>query len=327
MTNPLGELKQINVREQWPDEPKDFTPWLAQEENIARLGAAIGIDLEVESTEAAAGPYSADILARDTITSDYVVIENQLGRTDHDHLGKSITYAAVLNASTIVWIAGNFTEEHKKALDWLNDNSSNDISYFGVGLELWQIDDSSPAVRFNVISRPAEFARRSAAKILNKELSESQKLQLDWWTEFREALLDRTDLSSSQQPRPSGGYSVALGRAGVSINCRVSMYDNSLAVRIYMQNKYNSESALSQLIAQKDKIEAEIGESLLWDAVPDASDKVIAITREGDISRKANWRENMEWMVEMTKKFRTVFRPRVLQLDLSATPEDTEGVG
>jgi hypothetical protein len=105
------------------------------------------------------------------------------------------------------------------------------------------------------------------------------------------------------------------------------MYDNSLAVRIYMQNKYNSESALSQLIAQKDKIEAEIGESLLWDAVPDASDKVIAITREGDISRKANWRENMEWMVEMTKKFRTVFRPRVLQLDLSATPEDTEGVG
>ena len=119
MSEELGELHRVDLRIYWSNEAAEFTPWLASEENIAKLAEALGIDLEVESTEVAAGPYSADILARDTVTGDYVVIENQLGKTDHDHLGKAITYAAVLNASAVVWIAGQFTDEHKKSLDWL----------------------------------------------------------------------------------------------------------------------------------------------------------------------------------------------------------------
>ena len=119
----LGELKLVNLREVWPHESADFTPWLAEESNIHRLGAAIGMELEVENVEVAAGPFAADILARDTASGDYVIIENQLGKTNHDHLGKCITYSAVLGATTVVWIAAEFTDEHTRALNWLNDHS------------------------------------------------------------------------------------------------------------------------------------------------------------------------------------------------------------
>ena len=161
MTTQLGQLKKVDIRSQWQNEGADFTPWLASDAGITMLSDALGIELEVEDVEVAVGPYSADILARDTATGDYVVIENQLGRTDHDHLGKSLTYTAGLDASAVVWIAADFTEEHKKALDWLNINSSEDVSYFGIRVELWQIEDSKPAVNFNIISRPAEFGRKA----------------------------------------------------------------------------------------------------------------------------------------------------------------------
>ncbi len=118
----------------------------------------LGIELAVEDTEVFVGPYSADILARDTASGNYIVIENQLGKTNHDHLGKAITYGAALNAAAIVWIASDFSDEHKKGLDWLNDNSSGDVAFFGVRLELWRINESPPAVRLNVISRPTEVS-------------------------------------------------------------------------------------------------------------------------------------------------------------------------
>ena len=138
----MGQLSKLDVRTVWPHEATDFTPWIAEEESINLLGTALGLELEIESTEVSVGPYSADILARDSGTGKYVVIENQLEKTNHDHLGKSITYAAVLDASSIVWIAPDFTQEHEKALTWLNDHTSADVAFYGVRLELWQIDDS-----------------------------------------------------------------------------------------------------------------------------------------------------------------------------------------
>ena len=192
----LGTLRPVEPRNMWPNEAADFTPWLAHPDNIQRLGEAIGLELEVEHTEVAVGPFAADILARDSATGSYVVIENQLGRTDHDHLGKSLTYAAALGAKTVVWVAATFTDEHRKTLDWLNDNSIDDISFFGVQVELWVIDESKPAVRFNVVSRPTEL--RPGLVISNAELTPTRRLQLEWWTAFREALLAAKALPSVQ---------------------------------------------------------------------------------------------------------------------------------
>lgn len=157
MENNLGSIKKYKVRKVWSNEASEFTPWLAKPENMASLCDAVGIELEVENTEVAVGPYSADILAKDTMSNRYVVIENQLAKTNHDHLGKSITYASVLDASAVIWIATEFTDEHRRAFEWLNDNTTDDLSFFAVQLEVWQIDKSRPAVRFDVISRPANI--------------------------------------------------------------------------------------------------------------------------------------------------------------------------
>ena len=196
MDETLGKIKSVSLRHIWKNEARDFTPWLA--EHLEELNEALGLELELEDKEVSVGPYSADILAKDTGTGKYVVIENQLQKTDHDHLGKCITYASVLDASAVIWIASKFTEEHHKALDWLNDHTSDDIAFYGVKVELWQIENSPSAVRFNVISTPNIIVRQ--ARIDKGELSEARRNQLDYWTAYREKLSESGKIRSLQSP-------------------------------------------------------------------------------------------------------------------------------
>ena len=155
----LGRLHKVDLREAWASESSGFTPWLAQEESLQLLGEAIGIELELESQEKNVGPFRADILCKDTATDNWVLIENQLEKTDHSHLGQLLTYAAGLNAVTIVWIAERFTEEHRAALDWLNEHTDETINCFGLEIELWRIGDSTIAPKFNIISQPNDWSR------------------------------------------------------------------------------------------------------------------------------------------------------------------------
>ncbi len=230
MTEDLGQLASVDVRRLWPHEAGYFTPWLAREENMSKLGVALGLELEAEGTEVAVGPYSADILARDA-AGNYVVVENQLGKTDHDHLGKSLTYAAVLGARSVIWVAPAFTDEHRKALDWLNDNTTDEVSFYGVQVELWSIDSSRPAVRFNAVSRPVEIVRQAIASKTG-ELSDARRLQLEWWTAFRDALVASKLVGSTQTPRAQYWYDVALGRAGVFLSNTANTYDGRIGVRL-----------------------------------------------------------------------------------------------
>lgn len=317
MSDKLGNLMRKDLRSLWVDEAADFTPWLAQEDNIAKLGQAIGIELEVEHTEVAVGPYAADILARDSGSGDPIVIENQLGKTNHDHLGKAITYAAALGASAVVWIASDFTEEHRKAMDWLNENSSGDISFFGVRVELWQIDDSRPAVQFNVVSRPAEVDPKKTLGIRPSELSDARKLQLDWWVAFREALLASKAVPSARAPRPQYWYDVSLGRSGIHLSNTANTDDNRIGVRVYLMQRHGGDAALAKLLEAKKEIEAEIGEPLYWNPNPENRDKVIALYRDAELSRRDKWPEYLEWMVEKTRRFRQAFAPRLKLLNLT----------
>jgi hypothetical protein len=317
MAGNLGNLKRVNVREQWPHEASDFTPWLADEENLNLLGEAIGIELEVEAVEVAVGPYSADILARDSSNGDFVVIENQLAKTDHDHLGKSITYAAGLNASAVIWVASEFTDEHRKALDWLNANSTEDISFIGINVELWQINDSPPAVHFNVVSRPAEFGRKVTLAKSTAPLSDTKILQKEWWTDFRKKLIDARVVSRAPQAGARHWYNVALGRSGYHLSNAVNTNTNRIMVRVYMQHTYRAALALELLLEQRGEIENEIGEQLTWDPNPDARDKVITISKNVELDRRDRWPEYLDWMVDMTSKFRNAFSQRLRALDLS----------
>lgn len=304
----LGKLKHVHLRKKWTNEMQEFTPWLA--ENIEFLNDAVGLELEVESTEVAAGPYSADILARDAGTGKYVVIENQLEKTNHDHLGKAITYASVLDASSIIWIASEFTDEHKKALDWLNDHTIDDLNFYGVNIELWQIDNSRPAIKLNVKSTPNTAVRQAAKSIALEDLSDSRKLQLKFWTEFRDALIATKKVPSTQSPRPQYWYDVSLGKSNIHLSNICNTYDNTIGVRVYISNRIADEM-LPYLEVQKEEIEKEVGEKLSWNPNPENRDKVIALSRNVDLNDEEAWKEALEWLVNRTVAFRKAFSPRI----------------
>jgi hypothetical protein len=187
-TTMLGRLERVDVRDVWQKESEDFTPWLASEENIALLGDAIGLELEVEAQEKDVGPFRADILCKDTATGNWVLVENQLERTDQGHLGQLLTYAAGLQAVTIVWVAERFTDEHRAALGWLNEITDDRFNFFGLEIELWRIGTSPVAPKFNVVCKPNDWSKTvaaGAAQVQIESLTDTKKLQLEFWTAFR----------------------------------------------------------------------------------------------------------------------------------------------
>ena len=192
MTNEvLGRLSRVDLRKVWTSEASDFTPWLATEENMTVLGETLGIELELEAQEKAVGPFRADILCREIGTGAWVLIENQLERTDHSHLGQLLTYAAGLEAATIIWIASRFNDEHRSTLDWLNKITEERFRFFGLEVELWRIGESPAAPKFNVVSKPNDWSRSVAQgkRALDLEdLSTVKAMQLEYWAAFGEAL-------------------------------------------------------------------------------------------------------------------------------------------
>ncbi len=306
----LGILKNVATRLRWGNEARDFTPWLAQ--NINAINEAIGIELEVENIEVQCGPYSADILAKDTVTNKYVVIENQLEKTNHDHLGKAITYASVLDASTVIWIATNFTAEHKKALDWLNDHTSDEISFYGVQVELWQIDNSNPAVKFNIISKPNLAVRQVNRSIASEDLSEKRKFQLDYWNRFRAKAIETKKFGSLQTPRPQYWYDVSLGKTYINISNFCNTEQNIVGVRVYIGNKIADEM-LPYLESRKEEIENKLGINLQWNPNPNNKDKVISLIHSTDFNSEEKVNESLEWLVRYNIKFREVFTKIIME--------------
>jgi hypothetical protein len=230
----LGTLTRVQVKHYWKNEQIEFTPWLAEESNMAHLAEAVGLELEVEGTEVPVGPYSADILAKDTATDQYVVIENQFGKTNHDHLGKVLTYAAVLDAGTIIWVAEQFSEEHRKALEWLNDHTDGKLAFYGVSLELWKINESPPALRFNVVSQPGIVVPPPHG------ITGAKKIQLEFWTEFGCRLEQAKVVKKAHSPRPQYWFNVSLGRSGVHLSHFASTAQNRIGVRVYMRKKISA---------------------------------------------------------------------------------------
>ena len=168
----LGKFQKVDLRDYWEDEAKEFTPWLSKDENIEILSEAIGIDIEIEGKEVSVGNYKADLVGRDILNNKKIIIENQLEKTNHDHLGKIITYASGIEASIIIWICKTITEEHRQAIDWLNENMDDNIGFFAIEIELWKIDGSNPAPKFNIICRPVE---KDMGVVLNwQELPDGQ---------------------------------------------------------------------------------------------------------------------------------------------------------
>jgi hypothetical protein len=150
----LGKLTKVNPRDVWAHKARNFTPWLRR--NIDLLKEAVGLELDPVETESPVGDYAVDLYAKDLNTGRWVIIENQLERTDHGHLGQLMAYAAGKEAGVVIWISPKFRDEHKQTLDWLNQITDDSVSFFGIELELLQIDDSLPAPYLKVVAQPSE---------------------------------------------------------------------------------------------------------------------------------------------------------------------------
>ncbi len=190
---------------------------------------------------------------------------------------------------------------------------------------MWKIDESKPAIRFSVLSRPVDTLTKVAVRKPSSELSDVRKLQLEWWQTFRDALRKSKAVPSVQTPRPQGWYNVALGKAGMIVSNTANTFDHKIGVRLYLRHKYGGSTALNQLLESKGEIERELDTQLLWNPNPNGIDKIIAVYRDADLREKDQWPEHCEWMVTMTKRFREVFGPRIKELTLEVSDDEDSG--
>ena len=319
----FGRLIPVNPRQAWQSEADDFTPWLTERENLTLLGKTIGIELEFEAQEKSVGPFRADILCRDTATGDWVLIENQLERTDHTHLGQLITYAAGLRAVTIVWVANPFTEEHRAALDWMNDITDTRFNFFGLEVELWRIGDSPLAPKFNVVSKPNDWSKTVAEGVSRVELSETQQLQLDFWTGFRTYASEHAVSINPTKPLPQGWMGLAVGRTGFGLHAIASLWNserehydtNEVRAELQISNS-QSHSYFALLKAEKDEIQTKLGFSLTWYAPPDQKMKKIYARRDANLQDRKSWGELQEWLTTRLDHMKQVFGPRIQRLEV-----------
>ena len=312
MTN-LARIERVDLREMWPNEASDFTPWLA--ENIGELGAALGMDLEVETQEASVGGYSLDILARESESGRPVVIENQLDVTDHSHLGQLLTYAAGFEANVIVWIAQQFREEHRAALDLLNSRTGDDSEFFGVEVELWRIDNSRPAVNFKLAATPNEW--RKQGKAAGRGASERGERYCAFWQALLDTMRDEHRFTNAKKVQPLAWCSFPAGYGQrVIYQARFRSADKArVELRIDSGDREWNINLLNQLSEHKEGIESELGEALEWEPLEHRRRCRIAVDREGRIDDDPETLEEIrEWMVDRLLKFKSVFGPRLAEM-------------
>ena len=211
----LARLKAVPLRDVWPGEAADFTPWLAEPANLKLLSETLGIELEDTETEKWVGSFSADIVARNAADSRRVVIENQLGKTDHSHLGQILTYAAGLDALTVVWVARTFTNEHRAALEWLNNHTSDEMGFFGLEIEVWRIGDSRCAPKFNIVAKPNEWTK---ALPTQTRLTPTQQAQFNFWSEFRDYAMEHAKRIRPTAPQPQTWMWMSIGKTGFGLS-------------------------------------------------------------------------------------------------------------
>lgn len=316
----LGLLKKINLREVWENEAGHFTPWLALNENIQLLADTLVLDLEVEAQEKSVGPFRADILCKDTISGSWVLIENQLEKTDHIHLGQLLTYAAGLSAVTIIWIAERFTEEHRATLDWLNEITEERFNFFGVEIELWQIGDSPYAPKFNIVSKPNSWTRtvaNAARQIASGELTETKQLQLEYWTSFRELLLSESKLIKPQKPLPQHWAYYAIGKSNFTLAAIVNTRDKKIEVHLVIYGP-NRIAFYNLLETQKEQIEKEAMGSLKWRKLPDNKESHIQLENDKvDPIDKNDWPNQHNWLKTKLELFHKIFAQRIKKLNLN----------
>ena len=313
----LGRLEKVELRDIWEKEDMHFTPWLAKEENMDLLSSTIGLDLIVEAQEKDVGPFRADILCKDYASNNMVLIENQLEKTDHKHLGQLLTYATGLKAVTIIWIASEFNDEHRATLDWLNDITDENYNFFGIIVELYKIGDSNIAPNFKIVSKPNNWSKSvstAKSKIQNEDLGETKLLQMKFWTTLNQKIDEKEDSPvKPQKPTAKHWHTFSVGKSGVNLNLTFNTKTELLGIEIYI---INDKSIFEELEKDKAEIESKLDVKLSWQPLPNRSASRIKLYKGNcDLYDESKWSEYIDWSIEKLEKFHNVFSSKLRTLD------------
>src|SRR5262249_14110883 len=235
--------ERVPLRDAWPTEDGNFTPWLAQKEAMALLGETLNLEMEVEAVEHWVGPFRADILACavDSESDHRIIVENQFGKTNHGHLGQLLTYLAGIDgAKTVVWIAETIQADHRAAIDWLNSNTTEEFSFFAIEIELWRIGNSPPAPRFNVIASPNDWTKtaRTATRQVGEEveLADRHRVRLAYWASFSDYLTQHSSTFKIRRANKDHWIAFGIGRTGFVISATISTDKHRIGVELYAKN-------------------------------------------------------------------------------------------
>lgn len=300
----LGTLKEItDLRSVWPHEALNFTPWLA--ENVDLLADAVSLDITVDETESSVGDFNVDIYASETGTDRKIIIENQLEDTDHDHLGKLITYASGKGADVVIWIVKHAREEHKAAIEWLNNHTDEKIGFFLCEIKLFQIGDSQIAPSFNVVERPNDWTKEvkktSAANPI-------QQQRMEYWQKFNDYAFKNSEFSKAfnhRKPTTDQWMDFSIGSSAYHISVTQIQKKNAIGVELYIND---DKELFKNLYSYKDEIEESMGLHFDWRELPERKASRIIFEKAVNFDNKDKWLEQFDWIMDVCLKIKKIFK-------------------
>jgi hypothetical protein len=307
----ISRLQKVPLRELWKHETHGFTRWLA--ENLDYLNEALELELSLVEREASGNmTFSADILAEDT-DGNYYIIENQLEKTDHDHLGKIITYMSNLDGNGAIWITSEPRPEHEKAVHWLNEILPADSAIFLVKLEAYKIEDSPSAPLFTVIAGPTSVSRQVGEE--KKELAERHILRMEFWRQTLEKFKKKGTFFSNISPSKDQWIGTGSGKSGIAYN-QIVLKDGARAeVYISTPNQETNKRYFDQLISKKEKIENAFGKSLYWQRMDDkTASRISYAIKDYGLKDKEHWSEMQDQLVDELYSLRDAFQEEIDKL-------------
>lgn len=302
----IGRLERVNLREVWANEAANFTTWL--ERHLDILSEHIGIDLSSLEREKSVGSFSADIYAEGP-NGDTVVIENQLEKTDHDHLGKLVTYLSNLEAKTAIWITSNPRPEHATAINWLNEIAPLDVSFFMVKVEAYKIGDSEPAPLFTTICGPSLEAKKVGEQ--KQKLAGRYLKRLDFWTELLEKARNKTNLHSNISPSKENWIMAGAGKSGMGWIYSVILdeADAYLSRDRGADRKEETDEIYEKLLNDREEIEKRFGGALIWDRVEGRRIcRIKSICKIGGLKNEDLWDQIQEDLIDRMKRLECALR-------------------
>ena len=302
----IGKLKEVDIRELWKHEQYDFSEWLSKKENIENLNEILGLTLIDISKETYVGSYRCDLFAKDETTGIKVIIENQLEISNHDHLGKIITYASGLDAKVVVWIVKEAREEHRSAIEWLNNNTNSNVNFFLIEIHAYRIGESDPAPMFQVVEQPNDFIKNNKSTNRDESMNRSQSQRIEFWNQFNNVVIERGKPFNIRKATTDHWYNVAIGTSEAHIDITLVNKDSLIGVELYITD---NKELFDKLFEKKDIIEKDLGFKLDWRRLDNSKASRIFYSIKGlNFDDHSNYNELMNKTIDLAILMRDTFK-------------------